>query len=73
MICPVTGYIFAWKGEHRKCSHCPHCLLCDHKKEGKIHAHWRDSQAMKGLESRMFPTENRNAFCHVALCDCQGE
>ena len=70
--CPVTGWVFAPAGRHRKCPTCPHCLLCDHKTEPAIHAHWRDSQQMRGLKSRMFPTPNRKPFCHVALCTCDG-
>jgi hypothetical protein len=73
MICPVTNWIFAQPGEHRPCPHCPHCLLCDHKKDSeKEHAHFRDSQQMKGLKSRMFPNQNPHAYCHVALCVCNG-
>lgn len=72
MICPVTGWIFAPEGEHSQCPTCPHCLQCDHKAEPESHPHWRDSQQMKGIASRMFPTPNRNAFCHVALCTCDG-
>jgi hypothetical protein len=74
MTCPVTEYVFSKsEGKHEPCPTCQHCQQCDHYPDKDAqHAHYRDSQQMKGLRSRMFPNSNRFAYCHVTLCVCVG-
>ena len=50
------------------CKLCWHMRSDHYRDKEKKHAHFRDSMQMKGLESRMFPNTNREAYCHVPMC-----
>ncbi len=50
------------------CALCQHLRSDHYRDKEKKHAHFRDSMQMKGLEARMFPNSNPEAYCHVPMC-----